>query len=518
MNVDDIGAEIRPRTPWEAVDLGFAMAAGWRWPILRAWLVAVGIPVAAILAAGWQHPGWALFVLWWLKPVFDRVALFVISRKLFGGDVQLMTVLSHLRGLYVHRGLIGSLTVRRFSFSRSVVLPVRQLEGSRGIALTKRLRILMQGRSGRSGANLTLACMMLEVCLTLSCLAMISLVIPGDLLPWADTFAGRMPDEAERVLLRAVFVAWFLAISWVEPVFVAGGFGLYINHRSFLEGWDVQFAFEGLGRRARALTAEAGRIAGGMLLAGLLALGTATDVQAHVDAPIQDQTLGLKPDQELGPRATAEEIAARPEFDTTEMRKVRKSSSRDSSWSCSSQQQGSAPDSVAVGGFAAFLEILVWIGIAVLVLVILFAILKAVAGRRLQLQQRVKPTTVFGLDVTPESLPDDLPGEALALWRAGDARGCLSLLYRGAITHLIDQDELFIEESDTERDCVRRVENNLEATRFQYFEQLTTAWQRCAYGRLLPRSSEAELLISKWAMHFDPLHTAANTEPAEVNA
>jgi hypothetical protein len=505
VRVDNIGAEIRPRTPWEAVDLGFAMASGWRWPIMRAWLLAVGIPAIAILGAGWEHPGWAIFVLWWLKPVFDRVALFVVSRKLFGGDVRLMTVLGNLRGLFFYKGLIGSLTLRRLSFARSVELPVRQLEGSRGVALKKRLRIMMQGRSGRSGANLSIACILLEVCLTLSFVALLELLVPGQLIPWDQVGTDRVPTETTNAILRTVFVAYFIALSWIEPVFVSGGFGLYINHRSFLEGWDVQFSFEELGRRAKAMSQGAGRIASGILVAGMVAFSTTA--VADASALVQD------PD----PRETAKEIAELPDFDTTEVRQVWHQDDSEFACSCAPDGEASAFGGM-LGGFGPAVEILIWVLIAALVLAIVFFSLKALNDRRLEAQQRTKPKTVFGLDVTPESLPDDLPGEALALWRAGDVRGCLSLLYRGAITHLIDQDELFIEESDTERDCLRRVESRLEATRFQYFGRLTEAWQRCAYGRMLPQPSEAEMLISLWSMHFDPNHTAADASPEEVTA
>ncbi|MCK7491620.1 MAG: hypothetical protein MZW92_07945 [Comamonadaceae bacterium] len=52
----------------------------WRSPALRAWAASY-LPVALVLfVVLWDRPGIAAAVLWWIKPAFDRVLLFVYGR------------------------------------------------------------------------------------------------------------------------------------------------------------------------------------------------------------------------------------------------------------------------------------------------------------------------------------------------------------------------------------------------------------------------------------------------------
>jgi hypothetical protein len=59
VELDKLGAVLRPRSSWEAVDLGFAMGRTWMRPIYRAWLTTV-LPVYALVwAALFDHPSWS---------------------------------------------------------------------------------------------------------------------------------------------------------------------------------------------------------------------------------------------------------------------------------------------------------------------------------------------------------------------------------------------------------------------------------------------------------------------------
>ena len=40
MNLDQVTLEIRPRSAWEAVDLGLLMAKRWWLPMIKVWLLA----------------------------------------------------------------------------------------------------------------------------------------------------------------------------------------------------------------------------------------------------------------------------------------------------------------------------------------------------------------------------------------------------------------------------------------------------------------------------------------------
>ena len=49
---------------------------------------------------------------------------------------------------------------------------------------------------------------------------------------------------------------------------------------------------------------------------------------------------------------------------------------------------------------------------------------------------------LFGLDVTPASLPADVPAQAMQLWADGLCREALSLLYRTSLSRLIDHHQI----------------------------------------------------------------------------
>ena len=86
MRLDAVTAEIRPRSDWEAVDLGFAMIRRDFWRCLTVWWMAMALPTAIASYLLWRHPMWLLIVFWWMKPVGSRLVLFEISRRLFGEE------------------------------------------------------------------------------------------------------------------------------------------------------------------------------------------------------------------------------------------------------------------------------------------------------------------------------------------------------------------------------------------------------------------------------------------------
>ncbi|HEX6689857.1 MAG TPA: hypothetical protein VF110_01765, partial [Burkholderiales bacterium] len=77
---------LRRRTPWEAIDLGLSMLQQW-WRATYAPHLVVGALIAAFsLALAWwlERPWVAILLIWWLKPLYDRVVLHVLSRAVFG--------------------------------------------------------------------------------------------------------------------------------------------------------------------------------------------------------------------------------------------------------------------------------------------------------------------------------------------------------------------------------------------------------------------------------------------------
>ena len=129
MQLDQLSVVLRQRNPFEAIDLGFAMAREWWRDIYVAWL-AVFMPVA-VLAWLLLPPLWAALVVWWLKPAFDRVILHVVASEVFGSRPRLRTTLLSYFS-YAWNGLLLSLVplpFLRLQVTRAFDLPVRQLVG-----------------------------------------------------------------------------------------------------------------------------------------------------------------------------------------------------------------------------------------------------------------------------------------------------------------------------------------------------------------------------------------------------
>ncbi|MGA2399600.1 MAG: DUF4129 domain-containing protein [Steroidobacteraceae bacterium] len=91
-------------------------------------------------------------------------------------------------------------------------------------------------------------------------------------------------------------------------------------------------------------------------------------------------------------------------------------------------------------------------------------------------------TSLHGLDIRPESLPEDIGAAALELLDAGREREALSLLYRGALSRAVHRHGIAIAASATEGEALRAVNATLDPPRAAYFAGLVALWQRTVYA------------------------------------
>src|SRR6187431_3234918 len=83
MKLDQVTLEIRPRSAWEAVDLGLLMAKRWWLPMMKIWLL-VSFPVFVFMLLIPDNFFWVgALLLWWLKPVLERPLLHILSHAVF---------------------------------------------------------------------------------------------------------------------------------------------------------------------------------------------------------------------------------------------------------------------------------------------------------------------------------------------------------------------------------------------------------------------------------------------------
>jgi hypothetical protein len=107
---------------------------------------------------------------------------------------------------------------------------------------------------------------------------------------------------------------------------------------------------------------------------------------------------------------------------------------------------------------------------------------------------------VSGLDLDPQSLPDDVVAAARAHWARGAAIEALSLLYRGALSRLVERRLLPIPDSATELECVRLVDRTLEEDAARAFGDLTQAWIATRYAGKPPSTSFFESLCQRYVV------------------
>jgi len=50
-------------------------------------------------------------------------------------------------------------------------------------------------------------------------------------------------DESLRVVSLLVSIGYVITVLFLEPFYVAAGFGMYLNRRAELEAWDIEQEF-----------------------------------------------------------------------------------------------------------------------------------------------------------------------------------------------------------------------------------------------------------------------------------
>lgn len=243
MELEKASARLAPRSPWQAVDLGTKLYRQWAAPVLWVWLAFTLVPFGLML--GWSLLAdtlWPLFLFWWLKPLWERPVLAWYSHALFAETLTLKQLFQRWRQ-YALPGLASQLTWRRFSPARSFNTCVWQLEGAKGEQLSQRLRALNSYPSNRAGI-MTIVVLHLEQFMAMGLMVLLYTLVPWQFsLEWSDWFYDQ--GALQMAIASATL---YLVMCVTEPLYVACGFALYLNKRTWLEGWDLQLGLTRLGR------------------------------------------------------------------------------------------------------------------------------------------------------------------------------------------------------------------------------------------------------------------------------
>ena len=545
MRIDDLTVALRARNPWESFDLGLVLARHTGANLFFAFIIPYAGFALLVNLVLWGHPTLAMLLVWWLKPLFDRIALHVLAQSVFGATPHWRATLRGLKQI-PRTGLLFALTLGRFDFARSFHLAVAQLEGQTGRDRRERLAVLDKKARGHA-VWLTIVIIHFVYVLMFGLDGLLKMVSPegmqlslrlGDYFSFGDT----EPSLLSQYLFNG---AYLLAECVLEPLYVAAGFSLYLNRRTALEGWDLEVAFKRMAARVQAQQAALGHSAGALLIAwcSLFAWQVAGVGEAQAQVPGQVQasagaavsapasvpvatpdntpsaassaapaitpepaptnTLKPIPPGPVPEKRAIQTILAGPEFNQHEERKV---------WVRKGEppvaKDSTAPDLSGWIKFAQFmaevLRVAAWMAAIALIGWLLYFLSQRLGwfGNLLGRKMLYKPDVLFGMDLRAESLPLDIPAAARACLAAGDVRGALSLLYRGALRVLIYERDLELRAGDTEGDCVRRVSRAGPGALAAYFDRLVDAWGLIAYARRNPPEGIASALIDEWVQFF----------------
>lgn len=508
MRLSDATVAIRPRTTWEAMDLGVLMSQQHRRLLMTSWAI-VTLPLFAVLSLlFWDSPSLAVFIFWWLKPAYERLPLYILSKALFGETPTLKQALRQWPRLLKPQ-LLASLTWRRFSLSRSFLLPVLQLEGLDGTARQQRLQVLLQRNAG-AAQWLTIIGVHLETALWIGLMVLFYLLLPQQVetdwdwqsLIFAADYEWRWLEHLTNAFYALILVIW-------EPVYVACGFSLYLNRRTVLEAWDIELVFRRL--RQRLNSSAIGLLLVACLLLPVLPSAWAADPATAPDAP----RLLNQPLTSEASRNSIKALLEQPPFKNKET--VTRYRFGEDPATAQKPKEGEAPqwlktlldwlDGRHLDGLAKAIEVVLWGAVIAGLGWLVWRyrdFLQAFVGRRPRLPEQIKrplPQQAFGLDLQKESLPDDIASHAEQLWQT-EPRAALGLLYRALLSHLLHDFNLTLKPADTENEVLARIEQLQRPDLLTYSRHLTGHWQNMAYGHRVPAAHLQQELCDGWRTLF----------------
>lgn len=502
MNIQRMTTKLRPRNPWEAIDLGFTMARQWFLPLWGLWLL-LALPVFVLASLVLQSSTyWAVFILWWLKPLFEQPVLYYLSHSLFGEYPSFQHIRKQLWSI-VKPQLWQALSFRRLSLARSFSQPVAMLEQLKGKRRSKRLDVLHHNQRNVS-QWLTIVGVHLETTLYLSMFTALLILIPEeqDFFDWADFLEGN-----NLPLQYLANISYFIGISLIAPFYVAAGFALYLTRRTELEAWDIELNFKKLSARH---TSQKAKSLLSITLASLIAASTLFGASYSPPSHAMDKATAKSSIAEIMQR----EPFGKVEHYETWQPKPKEAEPIDGEWLekikafFESLFDGAEWAGDAVPLLGNIFKALLWISLGLLCAYLIWRFthwldwLGLPQFKASQIKRPPLPSTLFGLEVNADSLPEDVIGEVEQLLQQQQWRAALALLYRASLIQLIHLHQLDIPESATEGECQRLVRQHRPDSESIFFTQLTRQWLLLAYAHEQPDTEKLATLCQQWPQFY----------------
>jgi len=164
---------------------------------------------------------------------------------------------------------------------------------------------------------------------------------------------------------------------------------------------------------------------------------------------------------------------------------------------------------------AKIIEVLLW---CLLAFIIVFVILRYhqvirnyVTNNMGSTVKTELPSSLFGIDLKEEKLPNDIVEEAKKLWDQNKIRDAIALLLKASFIRVINDYNVRLLDSHTENECCIRIDSSTPSNIAAFMRRLVAQWQMIAYGHKPPLEQDFLWLCSNWRLVFEQ-----DTKSAEV--
>lgn len=112
------------------------------------------------------------------------------------------------------------------------------------------------------------------------------------------------------------------------------------------------------------------------------------------------------------------------------------------------------------------------------------------------------PTSLFGIDLEQTKLPENILATALDHWNKKKHREAVALLLRASLLKVLNQYPCHLFDSDTENECVAKIEKSSPNHISAYMRKLVDLWLALAYAHRSPSEPEFKDLCSAYQELF----------------
>lgn len=527
MDTDKIVVTLYPRNNWQAFDLGTRLVSQW-WRTLYGFWFIMAFPV--FLVSMLLSVEFGLLLVWWLKPLFEMGLLHILSRNIFQQQTGIKETLKSLFSI-IKPSILPALTWRRLSLNRGFNLAVSQLEGLKGDARSKRLKVLHKRNEGIYWW--LIICVHLEMFLGM---AFISLMLM--MTPEGSSFSifDYLLESSDNVFLMTNVFA-FISMWLIAPLFQAGSFMAYLNRRIILEGWDIELQLKNIAKKlSRASKTASVAI---VLLCCSISLisepgyaqsradeaatefssgtGRATSEDGSADEPLlSEEELALQAQTKVWVDTTKQELddilgAAPFQEETTDY---------DWEWTGWQWEPDDSNESADVDYsflttlmaiIAQFAEVIFWVIFVVLIAIVLWLTRHHLARLFDSGLPQINKKRIIPDFVTQETLHNaeqiDDYNKAIEEALAAQAwRQCLSLMLISSLQVVQEQYTVTLHKSNTENECLSEILQNVPEEESGYFKSLFANWVTVAWSQNQLDTEGFNSLFALWKRYiFDKM-------------